>query len=183
MTERLQLQVVEEADTTAGLGAAIREGLCACFPEDRTVFSRTREWHGSGPSWSVIIEMEGLMAAHVGVVDRTVKAGGELVRVAGIQNLFVRPQFRSRGLAKAVVERAMEEAARRAFECGLLFCVPELAKLYSDCRWRILPRERVVRVDEEGREVELPPKNIAMYFPLKRSAFPPGPIHLQGNDW
>ena len=175
--------VIEECDMTQALDAAIREGLCACFPEDGATFSKTRKWHGSGPSWSVILESEDIIAAHAGVVDRTVKAGGELVRVAGIQNLFVRPEFRSRGLAKAVMERAMSEAGRRGFECGLLFCVPELAKLYSDCGWQILPRERVIRVDEEGREVELPPKNIAMYFPLTRSEFPSGPIHLRGNDW
>ena len=179
----MNLRVIEETEIVEAIDQAIRDGLCICFPPDQPVFSQTRKWHGTGPAWTVIAEEDGVIATHVGVVDRTVKAGEELVRVAGIQNMYVLPNFRKRGLGQAVLERSMAEAARRGFDCGLLFCVPELAKLYSACGWRLLPRERVVRIDEEGREVDLPAKNIAMFLPLARSRFPAGVIHLQGNDW
>jgi GNAT superfamily N-acetyltransferase len=179
----MAVRVVEEAKITQAEDEAIRDGLCMCFPPDRPVFSLTRKWHGTGPAWSVIVEEGPVIAAHVGVVDRIVTAGPDTVRVAGIQNLFVLPDFRGRGLGRAVMERAMEEAGRRGFECGLLFCVPDLERLYVLCHWQLLPRERVLRIDEHGREADLPSKNIAMYFPLARSSFPPGTIHLQGNDW
>lgn len=36
---------------------------------------------------------------------------------------------------------------------------------------------------EDGRELPLPPKNIAMWLPLRTPTFPDGPLHLNGNDW
>ena len=179
----MNTRIVNEKDVTPELDQAVREGLCVCFPPDVPVFSHTRAWHGSGPAWSVIIEKEGVIEAHVGVIDRKIKAGDEPIHVAGIQNVFVIPKLRDTGLSKIIMDAAMAEADARGYDCGFLFCVPSLEPVYKASRWHLLPRERVVRVDEKGREVELPKKNIVMFYPLKRREFPPGSIHLGGNDW
>jgi hypothetical protein len=76
----------------------------------------------------------------------------------------------------------MHEAGRRGFDMGLLFCVPKLEKVYLDCDWRSLGPREVVRV-EDGREIPIPAKNIAMFYALSVTAFPDGLIHLCGNDW
>jgi len=177
-------RIVLEAEIDAALDQAIRDGLCRCFPDDCEVFSRTRAWHGSGPAWSVVVEGDdGRVIAHVGIVDRTITAGGQPVRVAGIQNVFVVPEGRGKGLCDLVMNAAMVEAGRRGFDVGLLYCVPNLEKVYARCGWRLLPRERIIRVDENGKEIALPEKNIAMFHPLKLAVFPTGEIHLRGNDW
>jgi hypothetical protein len=79
--------------------------------------------------------------------------------------------------------RSMEEALARRFGCGLLFCVPQLEPLYRHCGWITLDERDVVRIDDTGSEVPLPGKNIAMFHPLRVQVFPPGRIHLRGNDW
>ena len=142
-----------------------------------------RAWHGCAPAWSVVLEdASGNLLAHVGIVDRTVSVGRQSYRIGGVQNVFVLPQFRGRGLVDQVMAASMDEARRREFDCGLLFCVPELEKVYGRCGWKKLPEVPVVRV-EEGKELPLPGKNIAMSYPLVRGEFPGGTIHLRGNDW
>lgn len=182
----MHMQVVEESELDARLDAAIREALCGCFPKDKEVFSKTRAWHGSGPLWSIVIEEDSQVTAHCGVVDRTIKAGNRQVHVAGIQNVFVRPSNRGKGLCKQVIRAAMAEASRRGYDCGLLFCEQVIEKIYSRSGWitiRPAGSEEVIRVDEKGREVPIVATNVTMYYPIRLKNFPAGRIHLQGNDW
>ena len=178
-----RLRVVGQEELAGELGQAIREALCICFPADRAIFSKTLAWHGSAPAWGVIIEEYGRVVAHVGVVDRTLMAADEQVRVAGIQNVFVIPEHRGKGLGQQVMIRAMQEAGRLRFDGGLLFCIPAIAKVYTPCGWQVIEPSSVTRIDENGAALPLPEKNIAMYYPLERKGFPAGSIHLQGNDW
>jgi GNAT superfamily N-acetyltransferase len=122
------------------------------------------------------------VVAHTGVVDRTITVGGTPLRVAGVQNVFVLPEFRGQGLSAKVLQTAMAEAGRRVFDCGLLFCVPQLEKVYAPHGWQGLGWREVIRV-QEGRETSIPDKNIAMFYPLRVAVFPKGLVHLQGNDW
>jgi predicted N-acetyltransferase YhbS len=165
-----------------GLDAAIRRSLCICFPPDAAVFSQTRKWHGSGPAFSCLVETGGEIVAHVGVVDRTVRVGTEQIRAAGIQNVFVLPEYRGQHLSDAVMQTAAHETSARGFDIGLLFCIPELEKVYARVGW-ILVDNPVIRIDDDGVEKPLPGKNVVMYLPLRRTSLPTGVIHLQGNDW
>jgi len=167
----------------ASTDAAIRRGLCACFPNDREHFASHRDWHGSVPAWSVVLEEGTEVVAHAAVVDRVIDVGGLSVHVAGVLNVFVLPEWRGKWLVHRVMSAAMEEARRREFDCGLLFCVPALEKVYARTGWRTLSARRITRVDEEGRELPLPGDNLAMFHPLAMADFPAGDIHLRGNDW
>lgn len=175
-------RVIEEREMPGDMDAEIRRGLCLAFPDDASIFAKTRVWHGSAPAWSVILRRDGPVAAHVGVVDRTVTAGGAPVRVAGVMNVYVEAALRGGGLGKLVMRRAMEEAGRRGFDAGLLFCVRALEGFYASAGWTGLDGREVARVDG-GREVPLPDKNMPMYHPLAAKEFPAGRLHLGGNDW
>ena len=178
-----EIRIVNEDQIDECLDQSIKEGLCICFPPDKEIFSKSRYWHGTAPSWAVLVEEGSQVLAHVGVVERTICVPDEQVTVAGIQNLFVLPGQRSRGFFPKIMKVSMEEARKRGHDFGLLFCIPELEKIYIRCKWKLLPDRKVIRVDETGQEVPLPSKNITMYYPLARSEFPQGDIHLQGNDW
>jgi GNAT superfamily N-acetyltransferase len=177
------LRIVPEEAVTPKLDAAIRRGLVCCFPEEAEAFAQTRAWHGSAPAWSVILEHEGEIIGHVGVVDRVISVGGHELRVAGIQNVFILPEFRGRGVSTPLLDKAMQEAAAQGCDLGLLFCVPELERVYERAGWRMLGVRETVRGDENGQEAPLPEKNICMFYPLRQPSFPRGLIHLQGNDW
>lgn len=180
----MEIQVINETDIGQRLDEEIRQGLCECFPPDKEIFSKTRSWHGSFPAWCVLVLENDQILAHVGIVDRVIEVNHDhRLRIAGIQNVYVLPAGRGKGLCDKLMIKSMEEAESRGFDCGLLFCIPDIQKVYSRCGWQLLPREKVIRVDESGQDVELPTKNIAMFYPLKVTEFPPGRIHLQGNDW
>lgn len=177
-----QIRIVDESDLSPEEDAAIRHGLCLAFPKDAHVFSQTRAWHGSGPSFSALLESDGAILAHVGVVDRTVRVGDLSFRAAGVQNVYSLPNARGRGLAKKALACAMGAAAERGYDIGLLFCVPELEAYYAGDGWRFAPVEGVVRL-EDGRPLPLPKDNIAMFLPFRLDGIPSGVLHLCGNDW
>ena len=178
----MKLSLVDESEMPPQLDAQIRAAMCVCFPHDVTIFSHTRQWHGSGPEYCVVLGDADRVAAHVGVVNRTITVGGRPLRIAGVQSVLVLPEYRGQGLVDQVLRAAMDEAARRGFDYGMLFCLPMLAKVYARCGWHALCNRQVVRV-EEGCELPLPEKNIAMIYPMGDANFPDEPIHLGGNDW
>jgi predicted N-acetyltransferase YhbS len=179
----MNLTLVHERDIGPELDKKIITGLCTCFPYVQASFSVTRAWHNSVPSWSLYLEENSHIISHVGVVDRTIRIGDQLVRVAGMQNVFVLPEYRGKGLCDVLMKDAMNKAAEFTYDYGFLFCIPEIEKVYRRCGWSKLPNMSIVRVDESGQESVLSSKNIAMYYPLAKSEFPEGQIHLQGNDW
>lgn len=175
-------RIVDERDMTAELDASIRQGLCLCFPKDYGIFSSTRSWHGSSPAFSAMIQQDGRVVAHVGVVDRTVHIADEPARAAGIMNVFVLPQYRGCGLSDQVMSAAMKEAAARQFDLGLLFCIQPLLKVYARTGW-IAVDNPVIRT-ELGQDLPLPEGNQAMIFPLRLQTISTGAVlHLNGNDW
>jgi GNAT superfamily N-acetyltransferase len=179
----MKIKIIEENEINPEFDKELRNALCQCFPDDVELFLQSRSWHGSAPAWSAVIIISGSVAAHVGIVDRTIQAGTRQMRVAGIQNVFILPEYRGKGFCEEIMASAMKEAKRRNFEAGLLYCVPQLEKVYARCGWRLLPERKIIRIDENGKHISLPAKNITMLFPLSIKAFPEGPINLQGNDW
>jgi predicted N-acetyltransferase YhbS len=177
----LAIEVVDERAMTAALDEAIRRSLCECFPSETAFFSSGRAWHGSAPVYSLVAREESRVTGHVGVVVREIAAGGVAATVAGIQNFAVVPDRRKTGLSRRLMEGAMEEAKRRGVAFGLLFCVPGLERFYASLGWRTLPVR--ARMRYEGREQEIPAKNIAMAIPLAGKPFPTGDLHLLGPDW
>lgn len=176
-------RIVPETSITSQQDAAIRAALCECFPVDREIFAATRSWHGTYPTWSVLVEHEGHVIAHGGIVEREILVGAERVRAAGVQNVLVVPEHRKSNLFRQIMSAAMEESFRRELDLGLLFCTRDLARVYGWLRWRLLEGRQVIRVDESGRFQPLPEKNVTMFYPLRRPDIPPGDIHLLGNDW
>lgn len=179
----MQLRIIDESSMDQATDRAIKAGLCACFPGNESVFSQTRAWHGSAPAFTVLLERDGRVITHVGVVQRTVSVGGMDVRVAGVQNVFVLPEYRGRGLGDRVLHAAMAEAMWRKLDLGLLFCLPALEKVYARCGWKTLPRRTVRATRAGGQRYVLDEKNIMMFYPLAMEQLPPGEIDLRGDDW
>lgn len=181
--DRLVFEVMDDSRVDGDLDRRIRETLVACFPADEAHFSRDRTWH-TRPVWVVLaLEEDGTVAAHCAMVVRTVRAGGNAkVTVAGVQSFSVLPQWRGTGLSHRIMELALDEARRRNIDAGLLFCLPELEKVYERTGWRTIDASVFMRGDHDEPE-PIPGKNIAMAAPLAISYFPPGDIDLMGPDW
>jgi len=178
----MKTEIFRESEIDEKLDAAIKKTLVTCFPRDRQVYAKTRAWHGSTPAFTVIIRTEKAVIAHLGVVDRTIKVKDQPLRVAGVQNVCVLPQYRGKQLSRLILTAAMSRAAKDRFDCGLLFTRQAIKKVYARTGWQDLGDVTVVRIDT-GRETTRRRNSITMFYPINRAQFPKGPIHLQGNDW
>jgi GNAT superfamily N-acetyltransferase len=179
----MQLEILKESDVSPELDAAIREILCICFPYEKQIFSGTRAWHGIKPSFVILLQKAGNIIAYLAVVDRIIKVAEEPVRVAGIHGVCVLPEYRGRRLSAKLLRAAMDKSDRLGFDLGLLFTGSDLIKHYASCGWKLLANKPIIRVDKNSTEITMPAQQTTMYYPLARPDFPPGPVHLQGNDW
>ncbi len=176
--------VIKEEDISPELDRAIREMLVVCFPADREYFQRQSWWH-CVPVYRVLgRDYKGSVAAHVAVAERVVIVGPNLskVHVVGIQSCCVLPDYQGTGLSDKMMSIAMDEANRRSFDAGLLFCLDQLETVYGRMGWSRLDAAVYVANDKGGKTL-IPAKNITMFFPLKAKQFPAGDIDLVGTDW
>lgn len=181
---KVQFSVIGEQDVSPDLDKEIRDILVECFPADREYFGRRSWWH-CVPVYRVIgRDSKGAIVAHAAVVDRTVVVGDELtkMRVAGVQSFCVSRVHRGTDLSRRMMFIAMEEAIKRRFDAGLLFCIPELEAVYAGMGWRRLKSNVYIRDEEKGK-IPIPARNITMYYPPGKSQFPSGDVDLNGTDW
>jgi len=70
------------------------------------------------------------------------------VRVAGVQSFCVLPVYRGTGLSDRIMSITMEQANRRGFDTGLLFCLDGLETVYARMGWHKLDSEVYMRDDK-----------------------------------
>lgn len=179
--ETIAFEIIDEAVITPAQDAEIKALLLKAFAAEVETFSKSRHWHGSAPLYSVIARRGGQVIGNCGVVVRDIRCGKTPARVAGIQNLGVRPDARGHNLGGLLLGRGMDEAKRRGIPFGLLFCVPELERFYNSNGWRTI--DVAVLMQYEGRTQPIPGKNIAMVIELAGRPFPTGDLDLCGADW
>jgi GNAT superfamily N-acetyltransferase len=188
----ISFSVINEPDISAELDSSIRDTLVVCFPADREYYRNQSWWH-CVPVYRVLArDREDFIVAHTAVVERVITCGQSAkVRVAGIQSFCVLPKYRGTGLSDELMSVAMQEAGRRGFDAGLLFCLPQLEPVYGRMGWSRL--DAVVYMDDvQAGKTPIPTKNITMFYPLLAPAFrrgylttpfPAGDIDLAGTDW
>ena len=180
-THVMDSRIIDEQQIDESLAAALCKSLCECFPKDTEIFSKLTYWR-SVPSYRVVFEDEGRVVSHIAVIDRTIAAGREQVRVAGIQSVFVLPQNRGGDLSEKMFSLVFEEARRRKFDFSLLFCAVALEKLYRRFGYDKLNDAEVRFVDSNGNPA-VKDYGITMHAPVCRDVFPQGDINLKGNTW
>lgn len=174
--------LVEEAAVPAEADAAIREFLRTAFPRRAHIFTASRHWRGSVPAYTLLHRWEHSVVAHVGVVMRTIRAGTTPLNAAGLQNLAIAPVLRRTGLLQSMTRAALDEAARRNAQFGLLFCPPDQELFFTQRGWKRL-RVGVVVTDEFGRPTPFRRHAIPLCISLAGDPLPPGDIDLQGPEW
>lgn len=178
----LQLRVINESKIDPALDKEIRRGLMICFPDDNDIFSRTRRFHGVISLYSVIIEQNKTVCAHLIIIDRTILINQQPFQIAGIGNVYVLPDHRGKGLSDQILKASMLHAKKIGFDFGLLFASDFSQKVYARNSWKKTGKRKITHT-VNGQQTPLPPQTIAMYHPLKTTVFPQGPIDLQGIVW
>ena len=180
----VSLSIVNEEDISPQLDREIRELLVVCFPADRQYFEHQSWWH-CVPLYRVLGKNDkGTIVAQTAVVERIVIVGPALskVRVVGIQSFCVLQDYRSTRLSNKMMSVAMEEASKRGFDVGLLFCREPLEKVYGEMGWSKLDAAVYMTDDKKGKKL-IPARNITMFYARKAKQLPTGDIDLDGTDW
>lgn len=179
----MKIRVLKEEEIDDKLDAVIRDRLVFSFPNSQTSFKDTRNWRDNVPLFSVVMGDENDdIIAHLAVADKTILVGTEQLRIAGIANIFVMPDFRNRGYVGKILSSAMNEAKMLEFDFSLLFTGQETKKVYARYGWIEIIGQKCI-IDKNGEESEMLPDSVPMYYPLTNKDFPVGTIYLQGDTW
>lgn len=179
----MQIQIIQETQISSSLDRDIKQTLCTCFPKNQAIYSRTRAWHDNEPVWTIYIEQDGKVIAHLGFSDQNIQVENECFHVAGVQNVCVLPEYRGRGLSRQLSQAAMHKAQQLEYDFGMLFTREPLVKWYSSADWIFLKERTVLHFDEQGQEVPIPDDQRPMYHTLLHKNFPAGIIRLQTRIW
>jgi hypothetical protein len=156
----MQIRLHDESQIEPATGAALRGLLAVCFPHNSRLFSANRHWRGNVPLFTSIATDKTHMVACAIVIDRTIRIDCRPVRVAGVGNVCVLPDYRGGG----VVDRIM--------------------KVYERTGWQSCMDRRFVRIDHQtGQAVEIPADHGKMFLRIGYRPLPPGDIDLQGDKW
>jgi GNAT superfamily N-acetyltransferase len=131
--------------------------------------------------WRFMVWEDGRLVSHVGVLERTIRVGGEPLHVAGVYSVMTRPADRGRGYASAALERAaafMRDELGRAGH-GLLLCIDERLPFYRRLGWERLS-DPVLFEQPGGRLVN---EINTMVLPLRGRSWPGGAVDLCGLPW
>lgn len=126
------------------------------------------------------VEEEGRVVAHVGLLEESVRAGRERVKVCGVGAVVTVPEAQGRGHARLAMRRA-EQIMRdeTAADFGMLYCRDELAPFYAALGWRLI---------EDESEFGQPSGSLVspfrvMVLPLRGGAWPAGRVAVEGLPW
>ena len=121
-----------------------------------------------------LLASTGLLVVEVSVDD------GEPFDVVGVGGVFVTRAHRGHGLARVVVEAALERAARIGPDFAMLFCRDGVAGLYRKLGFELV--ERPVRVLQPTGTAVMPVNT--MWRPrVDRATWPPGAVRLHGEPF
>lgn len=127
-----------------------------------------------------ILDVDGVSASHVGLLDHTVKVDGRPVRIGGIGAVVTAKEMHGRGYAQKTLrhaERFMCEELKVDF--GLLFCLDRLRSFYERQGWQTV-RERVEFDQPAGKMAS--PFNL-MVLPCRNQVWPDGEIDICSFPW
>jgi predicted N-acetyltransferase YhbS len=87
---------------------------------------------------SRVVVVEGRIVGHLRVWERTIRVRGEKLRAAGIGSLLTLPEYRGRGIARALLEDTENYLLESDYDLGLLFTIIG-TPYYEALGWTVIP--------------------------------------------
>ena len=128
----------------------------------------------------LLLEEDGRLVSHVGLLRHAVSAGRRSVDVAGVGGVVTVPEAQGRGYAQRGMRHAAEFFCREwGVEFGLLFCRDALVPFYERLGWQTV--EEPVVIEQPDGEVESA-MNV-LVLPCDGRAWPAGKVRLESFPW
>ena len=179
-----QLQIIIQ--TTASFGKDLEneinhlDYLAFAINDDKA--EDFNDWAMSS-TWYVMGRLGGKLVSHIGIVDRTVRVGGQSLSIAGIGGVATHPQFRRRGFTGMLLQTALEQMRQRgsgnSYDFAMLFCSDPMLPYYTKRGFSEVPNP--VHILEAGRWILF--EDHRMVLPLSGKPWPEGEVDVSGRSW
>jgi len=170
-----KVQYIKDINVDEQLNRKLIEALTTCFP-DQPVFKKQR-YYKELPQHRWFVEDAGKIIAHTAIHEKTISTEAGDIRIVGIAEVLVHPDYRRQGLAKMVLDAAHEWAISHGYEFALLFFGE--ANVYKSSGYRII-NNPIKYVDYKTNEQKIDTSPIIMIKALTEKEWPEGMIDLNG---
>lgn len=159
-----------------------RELSRAVYPPGEVEVWPGRHLEWATAEWGVrVTDAAGMLVSYCGVVIRTGRKDGELVRIGGVGGVKTHPSARRLGHAELGIRRAIEFfRSQPNVDFALLVCEPHLRLYYKRFGWRDFHGRLMTTQYNVTQEFTF---NQVMVFDLAACAPDRGTIDLQGPPW
>jgi predicted acetyltransferase len=134
-------------------------------------------------TWYVMGRVGGKLVSQIGIVDRTVRVGGQSLSIAGIGGVATHPQFRRRGFTGVLLQTALEQMRQRssgnAYDFAMLFCTDHMVHYYTQRGFCQVTNP--VHIFEAGQWILF--EDHRMIMPLSGKPWPEGEVDVSGRSW
>lgn len=128
----------------------------------------------------VLSFLEGVLAARVGILQRTITIEQVPFRIGGICSVVTEPEYRRRGIAYQLMDEAvsyLKDELRLPF--GLLTCKPRLETFYNRLGWQTITGPTVFAQPDGFRSCG----GLTMIIKCDEKHWPNGKVDLCGFPW
>jgi predicted acetyltransferase len=130
--------------------------------------------------WCTMGIFDGNLVGRIGILQRTISVGQELIPVAGICGVVTVPEFRDRGIASALLNESVAYIKNRlSLPFSLLTCNAKLEAFYDRLGWRTVNGPTVFTQPDGVRTCKV----LTTVLECGPRLWPEGPIDLRGLPW
>ena len=173
----IEYSLLREEEISPELNRELVSYLRAIFPEWAHVFAKERAWHEARPVWTALAYADGRVIGHTAVVERTITTDWNWrYKVASLQGVSVKPEWRCRGIGRKLLKMTLDEARKRRYPFAIIFCREEMVSYYESLGWQ-LPEDSMIMWKDRALPIPMR-SNCPMYQTLSDIPFPEGPIDV-----
>ena len=137
------------------------------------------EWAMSS-TWYALGRLDGRLVSQIGIVDRTIQAGGQTLSIAGVGGVATHPDFQRRGFARVLLQAAYEQMRQRGgYDFAMLFCGTLMIPYYTKRGYCLV--HNPLYILQSGQRVLFDSNK--MVRPLSGKPWPEGEVDVNGAPW
>ncbi len=169
---KLVIEIKPESDLAPERKVAVDEMFDREFGRDSLVYADAH--------WYAVGVIEGKLVGRVGILERTISVGQELLQVGGICGVVTVPEYRDRGIASVLLDESIAFIKKRlSLPFALLTCNSRLEAFYKRLGWKTVNGPTVFTQPDGIRTCA----GLTMVVELGSRLWPEGPIDLRGLPW
>ena len=134
-------------------------------------------------TWYVMGRLGGVLVSQIGIVDRTVRVGGQNLSIAGVGGVATHPQFRRSGYTGVLLQTALEQMRQRGtgdtYDFAMLFCSDPMLPYYT--KRGFCEVFNPVHILEAGQWILF--EDHRMVLPLSGKPWLEGEVDVSGRSW